>query len=648
MEDETALSPEDLSAILAPQTDADYENMPPGELAMTAVRNLPGSVWESAKGLAQAVTHPIDTAKAMGDVGYGLGSMAYGAMGGEQDPEEKKRNEVLARAVVEPYTSIAAFKKELAENPAGPLSMIIPGVGGTLVKSGEMLGKAGKIGNLVNKVGRGIEIVGAGVDPARAALEAGRAARTFGPRVLTNIQQHLTGSPDAVFEQAFQAGAARGLDGKAIRDGFNQFYNGQGDTVALSQDLENVVNTIRDNHSNQWIAERGNITGAATQPIDYSGVNAAFADAWKNYGGHPRGRTSAFPDERAALMDAYKLVREYTRYSPGTGKNNLAGLDELKRALWARAKNAPGGAGDAYKKVHAAVRQTLENTSPEYAKLMDEYQAFLDEIDTIKKTMGTGPGVNANAQLARAIRNFNNPGGIQILERVAEVDPTIPYKIAGAALNQSPTGLRQVVAGSAAMMPVIGNAIASGDPVQIAKVVPLFATGAAVTSPRVMGKSNYLAGRVAAGAGAMGDIPLGPVTVGDVVSGAAGAAYPAALGAEQIYHAKRRMQEGNMDLPMEDGSYLSIREPGPDEGGAGGTPVLLEDAHGNQYDKDGVLIPKRDGGRVARKAGGRIKGNPISAEVRKVRTLLSHKTATMLSMPDDAVATALHIAKGHT
>lgn len=51
------------------------------------------------------------------------------------------------------------------------------------------------------------------------------------------------------------------------------------------------------------------------------------------------------------------------------------------------------------------------------------------------------------------------------------------------------------------------------------------------------------------------------------------------------------------------------------------------------------------GGRVARKSGGRAAGNPISAEVKRVRALLSEKTASMLSVPDDAIATALHIAK---
>ena len=55
--------------------------------------------------------------------------------------------------------------------------------------------------------------------------------------------------------------------------------------------------------------------------------------------------------------------------------------------------------------------------------------------------------------------------------------------------------------------------------------------------------------------------------------------------------------------------------------------------------------PMKSGGRVARKSGGRIRMNPISAEVKRVRALLSEKTASMLSVPDDAIATALHIAK---
>lgn len=66
---------------------------------------------------------------------------------------------------------------------------------------------------------------------------------------------------------------------------------------------------------------------------------------------------------------------------------------------------------------------------------------------------------------------------------------------------------------------------------------------------------------------------------------------------------------------------------------------FLQDAAGRQY-----AAPEE---RPARKSGGRIKSNPISAEVRRVKALLSEKTASMLSMPDDAIATALNLAKGN-
>lgn len=616
------LTPEDFSVIKSPQAPEDYETMPWSEVGSRAIRNLPGSFVGAGQGIIEAIGSPIETAKALGNVGYGFGSMAYGALGGEQDPVKKAENERLARAVAEPYSALlegrtGPFKKELAENPVGPLSMIVPGVGGGVVKTGELLGKAGSVGFALTKIGRGIEVAGSVVDPARAALEVGRATSKYAPGLVTSLQQIATGTPDAVFEKAFEAGAARGLDAEKIRQGFNEFYGGHGNVIALSQDIENAVSSLKNKASQQWIANRGAITGASKVPIDYTLVNGAFADAFKNYGGQPRTKTSAFPDERAALMDAMKLVREYTRYSPGTGKNTLEGLDELKRALWARAKNASGGAGDAYKKIHAAVRETAEKTSPEYAALMDQYSALLDEMDTIKKVAGAGPRTDASTQLMRAIKSFSKAGGEDMLQRIAVADPTIPYKIAGAALNQNPVGLRQIVVGGSTAGPAIAAALSSGDPIKIAAIIPAIIGAAAISSPRAMGKASYAAGRMAAGAGALGDLPLGPVDVGDIVSGAAKAAYPAALATEQVQFAQDRLGPEKVNtLPIGDG-FINIREPG-----------------------------QANGSRVARKSGGRIKSNPISAEVRRVRALLSEKTASMLSMPDDAIATALNIAKG--
>jgi hypothetical protein len=82
------------------------------------------------------------------------------------------------------------------------------------------------------------------------------------------------------------------------------------------------------------------------------------------------------------------------------------------------------------------------------------------------------------------------------------------------------------------------------------------------------------------------------------------------------------------------------------EAGQAGTPSE-EEKRFFEIDIPGGDLPvgQKSGGRVARKSGGRATGNAISSEVKRVRALLSEKTASMLSIPDDAIATALHLAK---
>lgn len=57
-----------------------------------------------------------------------------------------------------------------------------------------------------------------------------------------------------------------------------------------------------------------------------------------------------------------------------------------------------------------------------------------------------------------------------------------------------------------------------------------------------------------------------------------------------------------------------------------------------------IPLAQNQGGRVERKAGGRV-ANSISAEVVRTRALLGNKTASMLSVPDDAIISALNLAR---
>lgn len=78
-----------------------------------------------------------------------------------------------------------------------------------------------------------------------------------------------------------------------------------------------------------------------------------------------------------------------------------------------------------------------------------------------------------------------------------------------------------------------------------------------------------------------------------------------------------------------------------------GERARQEEERNQFFDENDMLYPspQSTGGRIGRKSGGKVTGNSISREVERTRKELSHRTAQMLSMPDDAIVTALKIAK---
>jgi hypothetical protein len=106
------------------------------EIPGQALENAGTSAVNLAKNVVQPILHPIDTAKAFYDIGKGLVSKTAGALGAQQDPAEKEKNEAAANAVGEflreRYGSVDAFKKTLAEDPVGAIadvSMVLTGGG---------------------------------------------------------------------------------------------------------------------------------------------------------------------------------------------------------------------------------------------------------------------------------------------------------------------------------------------------------------------------------------------------------------------------------------------------------------------------------------------------------------------------------------
>ena len=125
------------------------------DTAKSAVKNIPADVAGIAKGVGSTVAHPMDAL-------LGAASTAQGAadtfdnwvspgrkktmFGMPASPELQKRNAEAARAVIDPYTSVPKFKKQIADHPVGTALNLAPlaGVGGKLLRGASRAGEAGE------------------------------------------------------------------------------------------------------------------------------------------------------------------------------------------------------------------------------------------------------------------------------------------------------------------------------------------------------------------------------------------------------------------------------------------------------------------------------------------------------------------------
>jgi len=137
-----------------------------GDVALKALKNLPGSTYGLVEDLASAAAHPVRTAKALGDVAMGAVEKIPGGKYLTPGPAYQQVGEVDERkqavdAVIgfykETYGSKEGFAKAVSEDPASvlaDLASLVVGSGavGTAVKSG--------------KAGKKIMRAGAQLDPA--------------------------------------------------------------------------------------------------------------------------------------------------------------------------------------------------------------------------------------------------------------------------------------------------------------------------------------------------------------------------------------------------------------------------------------------------------------------------------------------------
>jgi len=568
-----------------------------GTVLGTAAKNFPSSAYNVLTSMVEPILSPVETAKAIGQIGEGAYSKVKGKLGFSQDPEEKARQEAAIDAVgahfADRYGSREGFRKAFMEDPAGimmDLSTVLTGGGALAAKAPALAAKAGQvaskvpvgakvvstiqqsptaaaIGKGVEELGEAAQTIGRSVDPFSLGLKATEKGIEGAGKLAAIPISLKSGASIRSLQQAVDAGLTQNVE-------FVRHLSGEGSTSEVVQAVQDAVRSVAKERSDDYLKR---MTGprASTVPLDFNPVLSELSTQYRNM--------SHLKNPTAALTEAYEAVGQFQQ----KGLNTISDFDKLKQRLDEIRKSYRGD--DRSQAAITAVRQevykTIASRSPEYARAMEAYQTASKKLDELKADLGGNPNATVSQQMRKILKAQKSPFGSSLLDDLDRFNPDLKYMIAGQELSQVlPVGtVRQAIIGG--MIPAHGSyqAMAGLDPA-------LMAFHAAT-------------------------LPFASPIVGGTVLGATGlaAGVPARVG--EVY-----------------GKVPSMARYAPYQAG-----TIIGEA------KEGMAEE-----RPQRKAGGRVTtASQLIASVERAKQKVNNTTKPLMKASDDHIAHALAIANRH-
>ena len=454
---------------------AEEPEMSWGEAGRQAVRNFLPSAGEALKTTGHAIVNYDETLGALGQLGKGAMSQLAGAVGVEQDPAKKAESERLINALEEHYKqaygSVKGFKKALATDPASMLMDFSTLAGGA--------GFAGKAAGL-SKAAKVANAASAFTDPVQLALKTAALPIKGIAKVVPYAQAFTSGASVDALKTAAQAGANPKMAGV-----FQSHLTDASKHPELVDALEQAVKKKSDERSAAYIADqKANFSGNLPN-LDYSPLDASLKSSLNSIRNKKTGKP-IYENAAAALEEVESKIND----SYFAGASTIEHFDDLKKEIGEIRKkysNDPQ-AVRVTTDMYNAVIKAIVDKHPEYANMMKRYEDASNEIFQIKSNFSIGKKVSDESILKKILGSKNSATKKNLLAELAEVNPEIPYMLAGQELHSwMPGGVRQ-----------IGHLITAG--MYGANPLGLAAQGIAA-SPRIAANANYAAGKVARMAG---------------------------------------------------------------------------------------------------------------------------------------------------
>jgi hypothetical protein len=400
---------------------------------------------------------------------------------GETDQETLN---ALSDVLEERYGGMDEIERTLVSDPIGlvaDLSMVLT-AGGTAAARAP--GAVGKTGRVAARAGQAIDPISfAGNVLSKATPED---LANFARRAPAESVALTTGAPPSAFRQAYDIGAERQRLGVTPRsEAFREGLAGKVDPSDLVADAKRAMQEVRDAASQEY---RSGMMDVATDKsiLSFDDIDIALqkmrSDAMFN-GQVVDSAALAAVERMQPVVDQWRALDPASFHTP-------EGMDKLKQRIFDEVGNIPDdqrtvrrAAGTVYN----AVKDTINQQAPTYAKVMEQYADASEVLGRMERELGLGRKGSIDTAAAKLTeRPPSRKGRDDLVSLLAEYDPVVGAEIAGEQLSRYfPRGLR----GAGTGLGVAGGSAAG------AFTNPLALLGATTISPHLMGEAAYGLGR---------------------------------------------------------------------------------------------------------------------------------------------------------
>lgn len=359
--------------------------MTAGEVATSAVRNLPSSFANLVGNVVQAVTSPIETAKSVLDLGAGILQNVLPESLVQAVGEDKASRDVARKVgqfYADRYGSVEGAKKAIAQDPAGVLADV-----STVLTGGAMAAPRA----VAQPLARAASLV----DPLAMAGRATLGAARLTGKGASSVLGLTTGAGKEAVEQAYQAGRTGGTTAEQFRTNIR----GQADPTEVLDIAR--ANLDEMNRLKQTEYRSGMVNIAKDKSVlDFADIDKALQNATNKvtYKGK-------IVNENAArkLDEARSIIDEWKAYDPANF-HTPEGLDALKKRVGDVLESIPfeqkttrSAIGDVYN----SIKSSIQKQAPTYANTMKAYSDASEQIREIERALSLGKGASADTAMRK-------------------------------------------------------------------------------------------------------------------------------------------------------------------------------------------------------------------------------------------------------